>query len=294
MKQYNTCYRKWWEYCQEHNLATNDPSVSSILTFLTHIFNQGASYGTLNSHRAALSLLLGNHVSSEESVKRFFKGVYKIKPALPKYSTTWDPAIVLDHIAKYYPHDNLKLEQLTKKVTILLALCTAHRSQTLSLITVEHIRLTEQGVEINIRNLIKTSAIGREQPNLFLPHFKEKPEVCPATTIIDYMKMTKNLRPSGVPNLLITFRRPYKKATSQTISRWIKDTLTKSGIDTQIFKAHSTRHASTSTANRQGINIDVIRRTAGWSNKSATFAKFYNRPLIDKHSFARAVIQPNL
>lgn len=294
IKQYNTCYQKWWKYCLENHIDFYNTTVSNIITFLTHNFNQGASYGTLNSHRSALSLLLGNHVGTDENIKRFFKGVFKKKPPLPKYSETWDPAIVLDYIANWYPHENLKLEQLTKKVVILLALCTAHRSQTLSLIALEDINVTDSGVNIKIQNRIKTSAIGRNQPHLFLPFFRDKPQVCPATAIIDYRNVTKNYRTIDMANLIMTFKRPYKKATSQTISRWIKDILTESGINTSIFKAHSTRHASTSAASRRGINIDLIRKTAGWSDKSATFARFYNRPVIQKDSFARAVFQSNL
>lgn len=44
---------------------------------------------------------------------------------------------------------------------------------------------------------------------------------------------------------------------------------------------------STSAAHRQGISLELICRTVGWSDRSATFAKFYNRPLSDKANFEK-------
>ncbi|KAI8440715.1 hypothetical protein MSG28_009058 [Choristoneura fumiferana] len=77
-------------------------------------------------------------------------------------------------------------------------------------------------------------------------------------------------------------KRPHRDATAQSISRWIKQVLAKSGVDVSIFSAHSTRHAATSTAAAAGVSIDVIRKTAGWTATSQTFAKFYNRSIIDE------------
>ena len=47
----------------------------------------------------------------------------------------------------------------------------------------------------------------------------------------------------------------------------MKNVLQKTGIDTQEFSAYNTRHASTSAANRMGVNIETIRSTAGWTKE---------------------------
>ncbi|PZC73632.1 hypothetical protein B5X24_HaOG209006 [Helicoverpa armigera] len=80
--------------------------------------------------------------------------------------------------------------------------------------------------------------------------------------------------------------------STQTLSRWIKDTLSLSGVDVSIFSAHSTRHAATSRARRAGVSVDQIRRTAGWSANSATFANFYDRNVIhaDPTALARSIL----
>ena len=51
------------------------------------------------------------------------------------------------------------------------------------------------------------------------------------------------------------------------------------GIDTTVFKPHSTRGASTSAAKALNVPVQVIMNTAGWRSDS-TFAKFYDRPVL--------------
>ncbi len=61
-------------------------------------------------------------------------------------------------------------------------------------------------------------------------------------------------------------------------------------MNTDIFSAHSARHASNSAAKRLGVNMEVILKTAHWSAES-TFARFYDRPLLDSGpEFARSIL----
>lgn len=266
------------------------PSVPMIIDFLTQIYNEGGQYGTINSHRSAISLIIGS-ISDDDRLSRFCKGVYKLRPPQPKYNTTWDASIVLNHLSLMSPNEKLSLEELSKKCITLLALVTAHRVQTLSKITVDQIVTVDNAIVIKIPEHIKTSKVGVKQPSLHLPLFSEHPEICPAKTLTTYIDRTKNLRKSN--NLFISFRKPYNCVCSQTLSRWIKSTLKDSGIDVSIFSSHSTRHASTSMAHKLGVSLDVIRQTAGWSGNSTTFAKFYNRPILsnnDNMVLARSIL----
>lgn len=105
-----------------------------------------------------------------------------------------------------------------------------------------------------------------------------------------YLKRTKILR-NEENKLFVAIKKPHKAVGSQTLSRWIKSVLSVSGLDTSKFGAYSTRHASTSAAKRSGVSIDLILKSAGWTNKSQTFARFYNRPVIsDNKSYALAIL----
>lgn len=172
---------------------------------------------------------------------------------------------------------------------------TAHRVQTLSKIKIQNIETLPSQIIIKIPDFIKTSRLGCPQPVLYIPFFEDKPAICPAKTLISYINKTSHLRQSDSDTLFVSFRKPHSQISIQTLSRWIKSALKDSGIDVNIFSAHSTRHASTSQAHKQGINIDLIRKTAGWSGASNTFSKFYHRTIVnyDHTSLARAIINSN-
>lgn len=289
-KQYDSGLKVWWKYCHSNNIELFSASIPDILSFLTFYFKKGASYGTLNSYRSAIAQILGPGIAQDFRVKRFFKGVFQLRPSKPKYNNTWDPCIVLNFVRELN-NEEISLEYLTYKLTILLALASGQRVQTLSLIEIHNIIRSEKGIEIRITHRIKTSGRNRLQPVLILPFYTQDSKICVASTLLCYLNKTKDLRSNSMncSNLFLTFKKPYHNATAQTISRWIKKIMQESGVDIQ-FSPHSTRHAATSAAFRKGVTFDTIRLAAGWSAGSKTFAVFYNRPLQNQSSFAQAIL----
>lgn len=91
------------------------------------------SYSSLNTVRSPLALLISPRVGEAHQIKKFFKGVSKLRPPLPKYHVTWNPTLVLDYLETCYPNEKISLETLTRKLSMLMALITTHRVQTLSL-----------------------------------------------------------------------------------------------------------------------------------------------------------------
>lgn len=92
--------------------------------------------------------LQDHFIQIQDQVKRLLKGVYKLRPALPKYTCTWDLQVVLNFIATWMPNRELSIEKINKIFVVLLALCTAHRIQTLFLIKLENIVVDSVGVKI--------------------------------------------------------------------------------------------------------------------------------------------------
>lgn len=108
----------------------------------------------------------------------------------------------------------------------------------------------------------------------YLYHYIDQPDICPVKSLCHYIEVTKLLRQKdeSFDYLFLTFKRPYRRATSQSISRWLKQVMKDSGIDTAIFSSHSTRHAASSQALKQGLTVDNILKAVGWSANSMTFA----------------------
>ncbi|XP_043270419.1 uncharacterized protein [Venturia canescens] len=289
LKQYECPIKKWRQFCVREKLDPLLINFTALQDFLAEEFFNGASYTTINCYRSAMSFVFGPNVAEDPGIKRICKGAYKIRPQKPKYNSTWDPKVVLERLAKWTPNNDISLKQLSSKLATLLALVTGHRIQTLSLININDINVSNDRIEIKIPAQIKTSGPKRKQPVLILPFFDKK-EICAAQTLLDYLKVTQEIR-GETEILFISFKKPHKAVGTQTLSKWIKKVLKESGIDTDCFGAYSTRHASTSAAKRVGVNIDTIRATAGWTNESKTFTRFYDLNIVqDKTEFAKAIL----
>jgi hypothetical protein len=61
------------------------------------------------------------------------KGVGEERPSLPRYTQTWDVQVVLSAFTKQTLVEYISLKDLILKLTMLIALVTAQRCQTLSL-----------------------------------------------------------------------------------------------------------------------------------------------------------------
>lgn len=112
LNQYNVALKQWYLFCQINKLDCFNTSTKEILRFLTEQFKKGASYGTLNSFRSALSLIIDKDTYNRDTISRFFKGIFKMKPTFPKYHSTWDPNIVLEYLSKI-PNETVHLTYQT-------------------------------------------------------------------------------------------------------------------------------------------------------------------------------------
>lgn len=287
IKQYTCTYRLWWQYCLDTNTPTFEACAKQVIQFLQHLFaSENQRYGTFNTQRPALSLILPHDLGSNTLIKRYLKGISRTRPSKPKYNNTWDPAPVLNYLGHL---DITKLTNLSCKVATLLALVTGGRIQTISLIRLSNLVQDADKIQLFISNHIKTSLVSNTQPCLQIPFLKDKLAICPATALLKYIEVTHDLR-NKENFIFLTCVQPHKRASSQAISRWVKQTLQSAGVNTSLFKTHFTRYSATSTAFRAGLDTATICRTAGWSEKTSTFAKYYNRPLHDGTQLANAVL----
>ena len=249
-----------------------------MLKFLTELFHKGVSYSTMGTARSAICtfLKLCGHmdINKFECVGRFMKGIFNERPALPKYNTIWDVKAVLDYLQSI---QNSTLFQLSCKVTMLFLLLSAQRCQTLHLIQLEDIVLSERQVIIHPNKVLKQTRPGAHLEPIILETYPKNEKLCIVKASHEYLHRTKDLRNSNA--LMISTIKPHEGASRSTISRWVKQVLLKAGVE-KSFTSHSTRAASTSAARLRGVCLQTIIRTAGWSN-ARTFARFYNKPVVE-------------
>ena len=278
-KQYYTYLARWETYCNERGITTFQPTIYHGIEFLADLYKRGLGYSAINTARSALSTItpttngtFGNH----PLVVRFMKGVYEMKPSLPRYTLTSYVGKVLTFLANLPPNPSLK--QLTMKLTMLLSLITGQRCQTLSKLDTRFMQRQPDKYIFTIRETLKTSKPGRHIDPIELNEYKADQRLCVVQLITLYLAKTSEIRKPDVTKLLISYAKPHKTVKSATIGKWVKSTMKDAGIDTTIFSAHSGRSASTSYAKSAGIPLADILKAGGWSN-AQTFAKYYDKPL---------------
>ena len=106
-------------------------------------------------------------------------------------------------------------------------------------------------------------------------------------TLRQYQRVTTPLRKESA-QMFIPMVKPHKPFVPCTIARWLKEVLKLSGINVDIFTAHSTRSASVSAAADSGVTVNDILKAADWSSESI-FQQFYYRPTHDP-SYSRTVL----
>ena len=157
---------------------------------------------------------------------------------------------------------------------MLFLLLTAQRCQTLHLVCINDIRIKPDSVVVSTPHLLKQTKPGHHLSDIILRSYPTNSNLCIKHILSEYLTRTACLR-GDVQQLLISSQKPHKAVSRATIARWVKLILSKAGIN-PMFGAHSTRAASSSAAKNYGVPINVIARTAGWSN-AQTFGKYYNK-----------------
>ena len=85
------------------------------------------------------------------------------------------------------------------------------------------------------------------------------------------------LRAKRAGPLILSFVKPHKPVTKESLARWVKSFLVISGF--MGFTAHSTRGAAASKAKERGVSLEDILTKGNWSNRT-TFEFFYNKTIV--------------
>ena len=164
---------------------------------MTDLFEQGLGYSAMNTVRSALSQVLhsptGVSFGELPTVKQFLKGVFQEKPTLPRYSVTWDPAILLSYLKTLSPVKELTVKMLTYKTVALLGLFSAQRCQTLYFLDIRNMVINSSTVKISIGDKLKQTKPGKHVHELEFPAYPTDICLCIVDVMKEYLERTKPL-----------------------------------------------------------------------------------------------------
>ena len=271
------------------------PPIGMLLEFLLAEFESGKvdkssrayrSMGVIRSAISAVATVDGVPAGRHRFVAQFMRAVFNVKPALPRYASTWDPDVVLRSLKGLGPNEGLSLLDLSRKLCVLMLLCSGQRGQTLLALDLDNMSWVGDRVIFRISDVLKTSRPGSHFHELSFDPFPPDHLLCVIVTLRRYLQVTAELR-GPVRQLFVISRMPFSAVSRATISRWVRSCLVLAGIDVSVYAAGSTRQASSSRASLS-LPVDSVLSAVGWS-RGSTFATFYKKPFC-VGSFAGAVL----
>jgi hypothetical protein len=109
---------------------------------------------------------------------------------------------------------------------MLVALVSGHWywCQTLHCLNLDNIDIFSDKAVFHITELLKHSRLGVHLKAIELKHYTQDKDLCVVATLVVYIHRTAHLRNNN-SFLLISYLKPYNRASYNTISRWIKNVL---------------------------------------------------------------------
>lgn len=252
--------------------------ITSLLSFLTAMYNEGCSYSYINTARSALSVIFGiteeAKLGDHPLVCRFMAGIKNLRKPLPKYPVLWDASVLLQFLCQWQVADD-DLKGVTLKLVTIIACLSVQRMNTLSKIAVSPVQFQPSGTYLYVFDDLK---VARDRPYFLitLPAVGESDPLKTASLLKTYLSLTAKVRSSDSTSLFVSYVKPHKSVSTDTISRWVKEVMHKAGIDTKIFGSHSVRGSAASTAKASDACLDSVLKAGDWSALSS-FSKHYCR-----------------
>ena len=158
-----------------------------VVKYLRHLFESGAEYSTVNFHRSSISKfhvgIDGISIGEHPLVSQAVKAVYRLRPPLPKYQSTFDIVPVLAYV-RSLPTANISLKQLSLKTLFLTIYSSISRVSSVARLG-PSLQEHRDSVVLHFVSLEKQARAGNTRGYLQIPSF-EDPELCPVRAIVTY------------------------------------------------------------------------------------------------------------
>ena len=222
------------------------------------------------------------------------KGLYNQQPPSHRYVRMWDPADILDKFQEepWVTTTDMELKSVSMKVVMLILLTTSKRGQIIPALDLDNMIESEDSFHFQIPcTQLKEGRPGYKPKLIKLSKFSDQ-NICVVYHLKEYLRRTQEIR-GEVRQVFVTAKKPHtchRPVSRDTVSRRVKETLKRCGVDTTEFAAGSTRAASSSKAKQKGVPLDEILEAGGWS-RATTFTAWYDKKLVRSgSSVAEAVL----
>lgn len=288
-RDYRCKFRQFSSWCLERQINPYGASLSQCANFLTYLFDKGLKYRTIAGYRSMLSVVLPPidkiPIGQHPYVIRLLRGVFNTRPPMYKLLPEWDLLLVLEQLktAPFEPMKDARLKFVTWKTVFLVAITTFRRCSDLRALQLGEgaVNVQRTGLTFVRQGLSKQDRANHHKSTIFVPALPGNKLLDPKRAVGHYLRRTEAFRHVGdvdETKLFLSYVKPHKPVSSQTISKWIVNTIKfaykSHNKSVSNVKAHSTRAVGPSWAIYRGATVNNVMNSADWS-KETTFTKHY-------------------
>ena len=128
---YGYVFARFCAFCDKFLVDPFTCSPAIIVKYLRQLYESGSAYNTVNHHRSSISKFHqgygGQSAGSHPLVSKAVKAVFRLRPPLPKYKSTFDITKVFAFLQSLPVNSQLSLKQFSFKMLFLLPSATISR-----------------------------------------------------------------------------------------------------------------------------------------------------------------------
>ena len=185
---YGYSFRRFRLFCEQLQADPLTCAPAIVVKYVRHLYEAGAEYSTVNFHRSAISKFhVGVHgipMGEHPLVSQALKAVFRLRPPLPQYKSTFDIVPVLAYIQSL-PTATISLQLLSFKALFLAIYSSISRVSSMARLA-PSLEETRDSAILKLVSLEKQAREGRVWGFFQIPKFTVDSELCPVCALSTY------------------------------------------------------------------------------------------------------------
>ena len=270
LPRYNRAFKLFWAFCKTHNMSTTSATLTEIASMMLQFDKLIPTHG--RHAYAALLLVPGMAQLQFEPLLRQVKRVWNTSTA--RYVSFFNAKDPIERLAQM-PLTWHSVEQIRLRLLLCCRFFMLCRNIDLE-------RMFRKVAFIQEKPFILMQRKGCMKPQWeAMVTIPDVPALCPWFLLKKYVAMTAAYVKPGTP-VFISLKAPFVPLKANTLGSLTKQSLSRLGVDTNVWKAHSTRGAGVAMYKSLGLSSEEVCEIGKWKNASAFTSHYLRLNATDK------------
>ncbi len=277
LKSYKLIFLKFLRFMKNVQADVNTVTLEQVFQFLEPLVVEKKAASTIRAYVASLKFYLAlferKDIVESHLLSLFAEGAQRKAPIPNENVWVWDVGIPLKMIRDRAPPSNFL--SAAREALFLILMATGIRIDDAFKLGDDFV-LDQGSFVIPFLEKRKCPIKKKWTKNQRIASYPGNERLCPGNALLLYATFSVTIRDPSEKFLFISSTG--KRASKDTLARWVKDILLEAGIKAP---AGSCRSATTSAAFLRKIPVSVILSSAGWSS-DLVFFKHYQRQVTNR------------